>query len=209
MDSQANGKPAGVLDNPVVGMAPWIIFSVLVGPGRFELSVVLALAVSVLLIVADRIVRRGGAPKLLQVAEVVFFAAMAAVGLVASAGTRRWLETYAGEVSNIALVLIAFGSMAVRMPFTLQYAREQVDRAHWQSPAFLRTNYVITGVCWRSWSPRSPAPTGISSFATLTTSGPAGSSRSPRSSPPCVSRRGIPASCGPASGGRGETGQGA
>ncbi|MEU4722960.1 hypothetical protein AB0G06_25370 [Nonomuraea dietziae] len=146
MDSQANGKPAGVLDNPVVGMAPWIIFSVLVGPGRFELSVVLALAVSVLLIVADRIVRRGGAPKLLQVAEVVFFAAMAAVGLVASAGTRRWLETYAGEVSNIALVLIAFGSMAVRMPFTLQYAREQVDRAYWHSPAFLRTNYVITGV---------------------------------------------------------------
>ncbi|MFC7715040.1 DUF3159 domain-containing protein [Nonomuraea recticatena] len=146
MDSQANGKPAGVLDNPVVGMAPWIIFSVLVGPGRFELSVVLALAVSVLLIVANRIVRRGGAPKLLEVAEVVFFAAMAAVGLVASAGTRRWLETYAGEVSNIALVLIAFGSMAVRMPFTLQYAREQVDRAHWHSPAFLRTNYVITGV---------------------------------------------------------------
>ncbi|MBE1560446.1 hypothetical protein [Nonomuraea africana] len=146
MDGHASGKPAGVLDNPVVGMAPWIIFSVLVGPGRFELSVVLALAVSVLLVVAGRIVRPGGSLKLLEVAEVVFFAALAVVGLVASAGTRRWLETYAGEVSNIALVLIAFGSMAVRMPFTLQYAREQVDRAYWHSPDFLRTNYVITGV---------------------------------------------------------------
>ncbi|MBT2235650.1 hypothetical protein KLK06_58480 [Nonomuraea sp. NEAU-A123] len=61
-------------------------------------------------------------------------------------GTRRWLETYAGEVSNIALVLIAIGSMAVRMPFTLQYARERVDCAYWHSPDFLRTNYVITGV---------------------------------------------------------------
>lgn len=145
MDGQASGKPAGVLDNPVVGMAPWIIFSVLVGPGRFELSVALALAVSVLLIVADR-VRRGGSLKLLEVAEVVFFAALTVVGLFASEGTRRWLETYAGEVSNIALVLIAFGSMAARMPFTLQYAREQVDRAYWQSPAFLRANYAITGV---------------------------------------------------------------
>ncbi|MEU7895700.1 hypothetical protein AB0B45_22950 [Nonomuraea sp. NPDC049152] len=145
MDGQASGKPAGVLDNPVVGMAPWIIFSVLVGPGRFELSVALALAVSVLLMVADR-VRRGGSLKLLEVAEVVFFAALAVVGLFASEGTRRWLETYAGEVSNIALVLIAFGSMAARMPFTLQYAREQVDRAYWQSPAFLHTNYAITGV---------------------------------------------------------------
>ncbi|HUR04524.1 MAG TPA: hypothetical protein VM347_18410 [Nonomuraea sp.] len=146
MDSQASGKPVGILDNPVVGMAPWIIFSVLVGPGRFELSVLLALAVSILLIVANRVVRRGASMKLLEVADVVFFAALTAVGLVASAGTRRWLETYAGEVSNIALVLIAFGSMAVRMPFTLQYAREQVDRAYWHSPHFLRTNYVITGV---------------------------------------------------------------
>ncbi|MER5323725.1 hypothetical protein [Streptosporangium roseum] len=146
MDSQAGGKLVGVLDDPVVGMAPWIIFSVLVGPGRFELSVVLALAVSVLLIVANRVVRRGASLKLLEVADVVFFAALAAVGLAASADTRRWLETYAGEVSNIALVLIAFGSMALRTPFTLQYAREQVDRAHWHSPDFLRTNYVVTGV---------------------------------------------------------------
>ncbi|WP_336216606.1 hypothetical protein [Nonomuraea sp. LPB2021202275-12-8] len=118
----------------------------LVGPGRFELSVLLALTVSILLLMASRVVRRGGSLKLLEVAEVVFFAALAAVGLVASAGTRRWLETYASEVSNIALVMIAFGSMAVRMPFTLQYAREQVDRAHWHSTEFLRTNYVITGV---------------------------------------------------------------
>ncbi|MER5424975.1 hypothetical protein [Streptosporangium roseum] len=146
MDSQAGGKLVGVLADPVVGMAPWIIFSVLVGPGRFELSVVLALAVSVLLVVANRVVRRDASLKLLEVADVVFFAALTAVGLAASAGTRRWLETYAGEVSNIALVLIAFGSMALRMPFTLQYARERVDRAYWHSPDFLRTNYVITGV---------------------------------------------------------------
>ncbi|MFJ2595920.1 hypothetical protein [Streptomyces erythrochromogenes] len=150
MRTESHGTDAGFLsglmENPVVGMAPWIIFSLLVGPGRFELSVTLALVTAVGLIVLSRVVNRGTSWKLLELADVVFFAAMAVVGLLASAGTLRWLETYAGEVANITLAVIAFGSMAVRMPFTIQYAREQVDPSIWNTPGFLRTNYVITGV---------------------------------------------------------------
>ncbi|MCS0638185.1 hypothetical protein NX801_21515 [Streptomyces sp. LP05-1] len=140
------GRAARFLDSPVVGMSPWIVFSLLVGPGRYELSVGLALALAVLLVVAGRIRDHGGTWKILEVSDVVFFAALAVIGVFASAGTHAWLETYAGEVSNIALTLIAFGSMAVRLPFTLQYARESTDPAHWHAPAFLRANYVITGV---------------------------------------------------------------
>lgn len=142
----ARGAVAGFLENPVVGMAPWIIFSLLVGPGRFEIAVVLALATTVVLVAAGRIVHRGSSWKLLELADLFFFAALAVVGLLASDSTRHWLETYAGEVSNVALVVIAFGSMAVRRPFTLPYAREQVDPAVWNTPTFLRTNYLITGV---------------------------------------------------------------
>ncbi|MEU8502444.1 hypothetical protein ACIP46_39705 [Streptomyces lavendulae] len=142
----SSGPVSGILENPVVGMAPWIIFSLLVGPGRFEIAVGIALASAVALVVLGRVVHRGSSWKLLEVADVVFFAAMAVVGALASAGTLRWLETYAGEVANLTLTVIAFGSMAVGMPFTLQYAREQVDPSLWHSPAFLRTNYVITGV---------------------------------------------------------------
>ncbi|MER7466669.1 hypothetical protein [Streptomyces sp. NPDC097981] len=142
----ARDAAAGLLENPVVGMAPWIIFSLLVGPGRFEIAVVLALASTIVLVAAGRIINRGSSWKLLELADLVFFTVMAVIGALASEGTRRWLETYAGEVSNIALVLIAFGSMALRMPFTLQYARERVDPAYWNTPAFLRTNYLITGV---------------------------------------------------------------
>ncbi|MEU9006860.1 hypothetical protein [Streptomyces sp. NPDC048551] len=142
----ATGRVSGILENPMVGMAPWIIFSLLVGPGRFELAVGLALASIVALVVLGRLVHPGSSWKLLELADVVFFAAMAVVGVLASPGTLRWLETYAGEVSNLALTAIAFGSMALRVPFTLQYAREQVDPSLWHTPAFLRTNYVITGV---------------------------------------------------------------
>lgn len=142
----ARGAVAGFLENPVVGMAPWIIFSLLVGPGRFEIAVVLALATTIALVATGRIINRGSSWKLLEIADLVFFAALAVIGAFASPGTRIWLETYAGEVSNIALCLIAFGSMAFRLPFTLQYAREQVDPAYWHTRTFLRTNYFITGV---------------------------------------------------------------
>ncbi len=142
----ARGAVAGFLENPVIGMAPWIIFSLVVGPGRFEIAVVLALATTIVLVGAGRIVNRGSSWKLLEIADLVFFTVLAVVGLLASDGTLRWLETYAGEVSNIALAVIAFGSMAIRMPFTLQYAREQVDPEYWNKPTFLRTNYLITGV---------------------------------------------------------------
>ncbi|MEV7614832.1 hypothetical protein [Streptomyces sp. NPDC089799] len=140
------GGVAGFLENPVVGMAPWIIFSLLVGPGRFELAVGLALASAVVLVAAGKLVHRGSSWKILEIADVVFFAALAVIGALASDGTLRWLETYAGELSNIALTVIAFGSIAVGVPFTLQYAKEQVDPAYWNTPAFLRTNRIITAV---------------------------------------------------------------
>ncbi len=35
--------------------------------------------------------------------------------------------------------------MLARMPFTIQYAREETPREHWHNPVFIRINYVITG----------------------------------------------------------------
>ncbi|WP_327323511.1 hypothetical protein OG735_14075 [Streptomyces sp. NBC_01210] len=140
------GRLAAALESPIVAMSPWIIFSVLVGPGRFELAVGLALAVSVALLIAARMLYRGTSLKILEVSDVVFFAVLTAVGAASSPGTHTWLETYAGEISNLALVVIAFGSMAVRVPFTVQYGRERVSPEYWRSREFLRINYVITGV---------------------------------------------------------------
>lgn len=140
------GRLAAALESPIVGMSPWIIFSVVVGPGRFELAVALALAVSVALFVTARLLYRGISIKILEVADILFFALLAGAGAAASPGTLRWLETYAGEMSNLALVVIAFGSMAVRVPFTMQYARERVGPEYWKSPEFLQANQVITGI---------------------------------------------------------------
>jgi hypothetical protein len=141
-----DGPLDALLDSPIAGLSPWIIFSVLVGPGRFELALALALAVTAMLVIAGRIRRRVSSLTILEASGIVFFGALAAVTAAASRGTHEWLETYAGEISNLAVVLIALGSMAVRAPFTVQYAREHVGRELWHSRDFLRTNYVITAV---------------------------------------------------------------
>ncbi|MCX5126293.1 hypothetical protein [Streptomyces sp. NBC_00347] len=139
-------KVAQFLDSPFVGLSPWIVFALVVGPGRFEWAVGLALAISVCLVVGSRLLNPGSSLKILELADVVFFAVLTVVGIFASDGTRRWLETYAGEIANVTLFAVALGSILAGMPFTLQYAREQVDRKFWDTPVFKRTNYVITGV---------------------------------------------------------------
>lgn len=44
----------------------------------------------------------------------------------------------------VGLVLIVLASLALRQPFSLQYARERVERSQWEHPDFLRINYVIS-----------------------------------------------------------------
>jgi len=47
---------------------------------------------------------------------------------------------------DTGLLLVVLVSIAIRRPFTLQYAREGTAREIWNTPAFIRTNYIITAV---------------------------------------------------------------
>jgi len=130
--------------NPLVGLAPWIVYSVLEGPSRLELSSALALGVAVLILCLNWI--RGLTPKMLEWSDVVYFTVLTVVIAVASNDTRDWLELWGGELANIALLVIVLGSILVRQPFTLQYAKEDTPRELWDEPHFLRANYVISWV---------------------------------------------------------------
>jgi len=133
-----------LLGNPLVGLSPWILYSIVEGPSRLELSAAVALALAVVILSLNWI--RGGTPKLLEYADVAYFAGLAVLVAFASPGTRAWLELWGGEVANLAVFGIAFGSVLLRMPFTLQYAREDVAEEYWHEPEFLRINYLLTWV---------------------------------------------------------------
>jgi hypothetical protein len=132
------------LANPLVGLAPWIIYSLLEGGGRLEESSAIAFGAALTVVLLG--ILRGSRPKLLEWTDTVFFAALAIFVAVASDDTHAWLERWSGEIANLALVVIAVGSILLRQPFTLGYAKESAPRDLWDNPLFLRTNYVITWV---------------------------------------------------------------
>lgn len=146
-DAQAPAGAAGrivdaLLANPLVGLAPWIVYSLVEGEGRLEESSAIAFGLALAIVMVGRL--RGGRPKLLEFSDVIFFGGLAIFVAVASPDTHAWLERWSGEVANVALVAIALGSIAVGRPFTLAYAKEQAPPELWDNPVFLRTNRLIT-----------------------------------------------------------------
>jgi hypothetical protein len=130
------------LQSPFAGLAPWIVMSLLSGPGRFEESVSAALGLSILFTYLSH--RRGGSFKPLELFDIVYFGILAVIGLLASENLIAWLEKWSGEMSSLALAAFAFGSLLVRNPFTLPYAKETTPEEYWDSPIFLRVNWIIT-----------------------------------------------------------------
>ena len=47
---------------------------------------------------------------------------------------------------HTGLLAVMLVSLILHEPFTLQYSREQVSPENWQTPAFLRANYLLTAV---------------------------------------------------------------
>lgn len=133
-----------VLGNPLVGLSPWIIFSLVEGKGRLELSAAVSLGAAVVILMLNWV--RGGTPKMLEYADVVYFGALAIVVAESGHDVHKWLELWGGEVANIALVVIVVGSIIIRRPFTLAYAKADTPPEVWETPEFMRVNYLISSV---------------------------------------------------------------
>lgn len=128
--------------SPFAGIAPWVLMSLIAGPGRFEEAASAALGLTLVTMWAGW--RRGVPVHLLEWFAAVFFGALAVIGLVAPPAVIDWLQLWSGEVSNIALALFAVVTLLIGRPFTLAYARDTTPREHWDSPLFRRVNYVIS-----------------------------------------------------------------
>lgn len=134
----------GYVRSPLAGLAPWILMAVVNGPGRFEEAVSAALGLALLTAWVGK--RHGVAVHALEAFGVAFFAGLAVLGLIAPPDAIRWLEMWAGEVSNIALASFAVITLLIRRPFTLAYAKDTAPPEIWDSPLFMRINYAISAV---------------------------------------------------------------
>ena len=124
----------------LLAFAPFIIFAVmdhLAGPKIALACGLLAAA----LVFGRNLISPGRTTKILEFGTVILFAVLLLYtifrGPVLSViAVRLWVDA--------GLLLIILFSLLLRRPFTLQYAREQVEPELWNHPEFIRTNTIIT-----------------------------------------------------------------
>ena len=129
-------KSAGV----VIGFVPLIVYGVLAGypPTGPVLALAAATVASVVFGYADLRKRM-----ILSWANFVLFALLLlATGLPGMS----WIIPYNGVLIYASLSAVTFGSIVLGTPFTLQYARQMVERELWENPFFIRVNVLMTGV---------------------------------------------------------------
>ena len=126
--------------NILLGLAPFIVFFVLMRLVSPLAGLAAAFAVAVLLGVQQW--RRGEQIKILEIGTLLLFGALVLYTLIVAP---HWSVATVRLVVDGGLFAIGLISLLIGTPFTLQYAREQVPREYWKSPLFFSTNQRITG----------------------------------------------------------------
>ena len=129
-------KNTGIL----LGFVPLIVYGVLAGSSVSSVVVALGVATAVTVIAGFSDLRKG---RILTWATLVLFGSLfIAVGVLGVTGILPLM----GMLIYAALAAVTFVSILTDIPFTLQYAREMVDRTLWENPVFIRVNVLMTGI---------------------------------------------------------------
>ncbi len=124
----------------LLAFVPFLVFAVVDRTLGITEGLVAGALASAVLLIRDRMTP-GRSPKILEIGTFLLFGGLA---LYAVAARPDWSLIGVRLRVDAGLLLIVLASMALRQPFTLQYARERAAPEFWDSPRFLQTNYVIT-----------------------------------------------------------------
>lgn len=120
-------------------LAPYGAFTTLLLITSAATSMFAAAAICLLVIGYD--VFRGRSVKILGAGSAILFVAL---GCYTALINSSWSSSAVKLAVDIGVLSISLGSLAIRQPFTQQYARETVDAKSARSPGFRQANYVIT-----------------------------------------------------------------
>lgn len=126
----------------LLALAPFIAFAVVDRLAGSVEGLIAGFAVSTVILIRD-VLSADRKPKLLEIGTAILFGALAAYAL---AFNPAWSIVGVRLAVDAGLLAIVLTTIAVRKPFTLQYAREQASPEAKRSPEFLRTNDVISAV---------------------------------------------------------------
>lgn len=122
----------------ILGFLPWIIYSIAANRGENGILHGAVIALILAIVLGRENLRKGF---ILDWCTVIFFVFVLVVGVYLQ---HPFVTQHPGLFADGALAIIAFGSLLVGIPFTIQYAREQTAQEHWHSPIFICINQILT-----------------------------------------------------------------
>lgn len=108
-----------ILDDPVLGLLPWVAWGLLPYVTSALVSAVTAAALAVVILTLTW--WQGERPKALELSDAVLFIPLIAVALFASDDVNNWFEDHADLLSNGGLTVMAVVSLLINRPFTAPY----------------------------------------------------------------------------------------
>jgi hypothetical protein len=120
-------------------LSPFIVAASLLAFTSASVSLFAGCTVALALICFD--LWQGRQVKVLGAGAVLVFAVL---GVYQGVIEHEWSDFSIRLTIDLGMLAIALTSIAVRLPFTLQYAREQVDAETVAEPEFLRVNYILS-----------------------------------------------------------------
>lgn len=120
-------------------LAPYGAYAMLMLVTSAAVSLFAAAAICLAVIAFD--IAHGRSVKILGAGSVVVFTAVGGYLALVDSGFSNSAIKFAVDAG---IFLVSLGSIVMRVPFTLQYAREVVDTETAKLPGFLRANYIIT-----------------------------------------------------------------
>ncbi|MER7187770.1 hypothetical protein ABT404_51355 [Streptomyces hyaluromycini] len=123
------------------GFVPWIVAGVVSGFVDWRWGAVAGVVSGLVLLLQDR--RRGVDldALILEASTILYFLV---IGGVSISNPDSGLKDHTDVLSFAWLAATAWGSMAIRRPFTLGIAKRQTPREYWDMPEFLQVNNYIT-----------------------------------------------------------------
>jgi hypothetical protein len=127
----------------LMSFLPWIAYAFVATSDDWRKGALTGLGIAIGVIVLDRRSGKHWDEMVIEVSALVFFAIIAWISYKSPDSK---LVPYGPALVDGWLALTAFGSLLIRRPFTLGIARRIAPEHVWRTPAFYRTNAVITQV---------------------------------------------------------------
>ncbi|MFG1697609.1 hypothetical protein [Nonomuraea sp. NPDC049309] len=127
----------------LIGFLPWIVYAFVATSDEWRWGAITGLVIAVVLVLIDRRSGKAWDEMVIESSAAIFFACLTALSL---ADPHSPLTPYGPALVNVWLAGTAWGSLAIRKPFTLGIARTRAPREVWDHPRFYRLNAVLTAV---------------------------------------------------------------